>query len=258
MEIDMKRYRWLVIQILCIVGIWGSLFLYNQTAIQSIWQQETISIVQKSFETFLQLMGISSQHNSTETEIHSDEVVYNTSESPIILEETILSLENYQVASEAAMQFNDHIDLTLLNEYFTNLVNNSRSMMQFQPLVTGNHLHEGVSLRVNELSQYHYFASTTLNGESFRTAYELVNVEQRLAENLYELYISTTDIHLKTWQDMAILAEFLFEQLDSTNQSELYENFTSQYLAVRAAPSDFRIETTPYVRLVVVLAMDTQ
>ncbi|MGX7076421.1 hypothetical protein [Globicatella sanguinis] len=84
------------------------------------------------------------------------------------------------------------------------------------------------------------------------------HASSRLGENLYELYIAADDIHLSTWLKPEIFADYLYRAFETSTHAELYQNFNSQYIKVVASPTDFRVDDTAYVRLVVVLVMDTQ
>lgn len=178
---------------------------------------------------------------------------------PRQMQSEIVELDNYQYAIERANVFNSNVDLTGLNQAFTELINNQRINSDWNPIEVGYHLQDGTNQRALELSENHYLSPMTLSGEDFRTLFDNIpNGQYRLGENLYELYISANDIHLDTWSNPDILANYLFEVFEHSSLSDLYQNYQSQYLSVHANASDYSIDSASYVRLVVVLVLDTQ
>ena len=110
-----------------------------------------------------------------------------------------------------------------------------------------------------ELGAYNYLSSSTVEGSAFYNFFpEISEPQYRLGENLYELYIASDDIHLETWENSEILADYLYGVFRDSLEAELYQNYHGAYVWVHAEPTDYQIENASYVRLVVVLLLDTQ
>lgn len=177
---------------------------------------------------------------------------------PALIDEQVKSLPNYRLAAEFADEFNETIDILKLNTLFVQEMNENYS--HASSVVLGEHLSSGTKLRAQELAHYHYLGPDTVTGESFRTFFpQLTDHHYRLGENLYELYIAASDIHLKTWsENPAVFSEYLVGVFSQSIDESLYNTYNSQYLFVYAEPTDYQIDNTAYVRLVVVLTLDTQ
>lgn len=177
---------------------------------------------------------------------------------PTLIDEQVQGLKNYQVALEYADLFNQTLNIEQLNKVFINEMNEEYSGAS--TVLLGDHLKIGTQLRAQELAQYHYLGPDTVSGESFRSFFsELPDNQYRLGENLYELYIAASDIHLKTWsENPTVFSDYLVEVFSQSIDKSLYSTYGSQYLFVYAEPTDYQIDTTSYVRLVAVLILDTQ
>lgn len=174
-----------------------------------------------------------------------------SSSTPTILDAEITQSANYQYAAQIAQDFNQKLSMTSLNEAYISLINkNINPQIQIGP-----YLGEGTRERVKLLSDYNYFSSQTIDGKDFRTLYPNIPDNQyRIGENVYELFISADDIHLKTWQNGQILAKYLFSQFKQYDNLDEYQH---QYLSVYVSPSDYKVEELPYVRMVAVVTYDT-
>lgn len=167
-------------------------------------------------------------------------------------------LANYQHAVERANQFNQNFSAEELNERFNQRVNDDRQELGTGQVEVGNHLIAGTQSRAQELSQFHYLGSETVNGDSFYSLFPgIMEGPYRLGENLYELYIAADDIHLETWQNPTILADYLYDVFKDSMSGEPYQQYQSQYVWVQAGPTDYNIDSASYVRVVVVLTLDT-
>ncbi|MHA3224956.1 hypothetical protein ACV7JQ_03140 [Globicatella sulfidifaciens] len=246
------------IKLLFIIFVWGFLFWNNRQAIHDIVSQTNRSAVDKGMQITRQILG-ANQHDisnqSTGRKIGTENA---TSKSPRTLDEAVLTSVNYLHAQEVAQQFNQQLDIDSLNEQFTILINQTRAANNWALLSVGYHLAAGVDQRINQLADYHYLGSQTIDNQDFRSLFEIEDASSRLGENLYELYIAADDIHLSTWLKPEIFAEYLHRAFETSAHAELYQNFNSQYIKIVASPTDFRVDDIAYVRLVVALVMDTQ
>lgn len=178
--------------------------------------------------------------------------------TPQQVSDEVALLENYQHATERASQFNQNFPAEGLNEAFNQRVNEYRQETGAEQVEIGNHLAEGTQMRARQLSQYHYLGSETVEGDTIYSLFpNVTDGPYRLGENLYELYIAADDIHLETWQNPTILADYLYDVFKDSVNSELYQQYQKQYLWVQAGPTDYNIDSAAYVRLVVVLMLDT-
>ncbi|UUX34303.1 hypothetical protein [Fundicoccus culcitae] len=237
-------------------------FLFTYVSHQSFIDTTLADNSLTSYESFAKIMQEVLGFQQRTEPVIPNQVVSNSEidhSSPREIDETILSLPNYTLATEKAETFNANLDLVGLNEAFTNKINEQRSQLSWNLMEVGNHLAQGTNQRAFDLSHYHYLSPYTTNGDDFRSLFpEIENNQYRLGENLYELYISSSDIHLDTWSNPQILANYLVEVFEQSSTSELYQNYQSQYISIHAEASDFNIENASYVRLVVVLILDTQ
>lgn len=166
----------------------------------------------------------------------------------------ILDHPNYKIASQKAEIFNQNINLDSLNEYFQ-----SETPLHQQKKI-GNYLAEGSKERATELAEHHYLGSNTVDGKSFREHFPAIPESQfRLGESLYELYIAANDIHIQTWlSHPEVLADHLAKTFSQSMNNQDFSGYKSQYLAVHASPTDYQIDQTPYIRIVVVLTLDAK
>lgn len=177
---------------------------------------------------------------------------------PQLISEEIKSLANYQIAAERANQFNQQFDGEALNYLLNERINTYRSDINASTMGVGHHLQEGTWNRTEELSLYHYLGSSTIEGTAFYSLFpEIPEPQYRLGENLYELYIAADDIHLETWSNPDILADYVYSIFQDSLESDHYQTYQSAYAWVQAEASDYNVSETAYVRLVVVLILDT-
>lgn len=247
-----------LIKLLFIIFVWGFLFWNNRQPIHEIVSQTDRSAVDKGLQITRQILGANQQEISNQSTGKKIGTENATSKSPRTLDEAVLTSVNYLHAQEVAQQFNQQLDIDKLNEHFTTLINQTRTANNWSILSVGYHLATGVDQRINELADYHYLGAQTIDDQDFRSLFEMEHASSRLGENLYELYIAADDIHLSTWLKPEIFADYLYRAFETSTHAELYQNFNSQYIKVVASPTDFRVDDTAYVRLVVVLVMDTQ
>lgn len=233
-------------------------YLSNQSFIDATLADDSLTNYESFTMIIQEVLGF---QNRSEPVIQTQVTVDHSlnQQTPREIDASFENLDNYLYAQERAETFNANLDLEALNDIFTSKINEHRVQLNWEPMGVANHLASGIEQRVQELSDHHYLSPTTLAGEDFRSLFtDIENNQYRLGENLYELYISANDIHLDTWSNPEILANYLVEVFEQSSTSELYQNYLSQYITIQAAASDFNIETASYVRLVVVLVLDTQ
>lgn len=254
----MKRNTILLIKILIIFGVWCSLFIFHSRIINDILLDSSQTPLEKTGYIIRQLLGIEYQKRENMTSILPVREDYVTSDTPKNIESHIQNNINYQYAMKIAEEFNKNLDIEELNQSFIDLLNEQRQYLEWEPLYMGSHLVHGTRSRVIELSMHHYLDVKTLDGDDFRSLFAIDDASYRLGENLYELYMSANDIHLSTWQNPEILAQYLMDVLKNSILDEHYQSFASAYIQIRANASDYQVEYQPYVRLVAVLVLDTQ
>lgn len=166
----------------------------------------------------------------------------------------ILEYPNYKLARQKAELFNQQVDLDALNHYFQ-----TAPPLHLQKQI-GQHLAKGSRARATELAEHHYLGSNTVDGKSFRSHFtEIPESQFRLGESLYELYIAANDIHIQTWlSHPEVLADHLVKTFSQSMNNQDFAGYRSQYIAVHASPTDYQIDQTSYVRIVVVLTLDAQ
>lgn len=241
-----------------ILGVLLLAYRTNQSFIQTTLSDNALSFQESLTLILKEVIGIS---NSTKTESLELGTISNFAEpgnmTPYEVDEQIRNSENYLIAQDKAEAFNQSIDLYALNEAFLHKTNYMRSHLVWEPLLIGYQLEEGVNKRVKELAENQYLSSYTFEGLDFRAHFDHISDPQyRLGENLYELFISAGDVHLTTWQNPKILADYLFDVFKEAISLNNYDVYRSQYIAIRAEPTDYNINESPYIRLVVSLVSD--
>lgn len=235
-------------------------YVQNYSFIQATLSDESIGL-QESFTSIMkEVMGLpnASQINQLNSNYISEHAEPGNT-IPYEINDQIKYTENFSIAQDKAEEFNQALDMYALNDAFMRKVNYMRANMDWEPLTVGYHLEDGVNARVKELTQNQYLSSLTTQGQDFRAHFfEITDPQYRLGENLYELYISAGDIHLTTWQNPKILADYLYDTFQEAISHSNYDVYSSQYIAIRAEATDYNIDESPYIRLVVSLVSDTQ
>lgn len=230
-----------------------SSFIQTTIADDSLDFQESFTSIMK------EVMGLPSRNqNLTQNTDYISEYAEPGNSTPYDIQDEVLYSDNYKKAQAEADEFNQALDIYALNDAFVRKVNFMRSSMGWEAISVGYHLEEGVEQRVSELAENQYLSSLTSDGQDFRSHFANISDPQyRLGENLYELYISAGDIHLSTWQNPKILADYLYDAFDDALSNANYDVYQSQYISIRAEATDYNIDEAPYVRLVVSLVSDT-
>lgn len=244
------------LKLVVVVLVWGFFYWVNAVAIQEVTSNPNLSIYEKSASVAKIMLGLPA--GPIENNKQVEETNYATSATPITLSDQEMQSENYLRSLEAAQFFNQAFDSQVLNQAFTNQINQARSDKGWESLMVGSHLQSGAYQRAQQLSDYHYLGHDTLDGQAFWSLYPLENASYRLGENLYEVYISVDDIRLTTWQNTDIFAQYLAGAFQSVTQTDTYQAFYSQNVQVIASATDYAPNGQAYVRLVAVLVMDTE
>lgn len=247
-------FYWKLVTIIMISGI---TLIYHRHYIIATWQNSSYTPLHATTLIAKHIIGLPEQ---THVQLsHPTANTIQSSEVPRALDTRVMQSEQYIQAQNVATQFNQQIDLAYLNQLLTQKMNTQRLNNGWQAIVTGDHLQNGAHHRVTELSEYYYLNSTTVEGDDFRVRFpNIENAQYRIGENLLEVYLAGTDIHLTTWHDENILADYLVDALNELVTQTQFENYASQYIAIKAAASDYILNNTAYVRLVVVVEMDIQ
>lgn len=256
-ESEMKKLQSFSIKIVIILLFWGTLYWINREAVQVVMEQSQLSASQRSVAIARILLGGGGIPN-LETNPTSIGTTQSQFKEPRELNQAVFGHPNYQKAYQVASQFNQQLDVGALNQHFTNIINQKRSQVNWESIYVGEHLADGVLERAKQLSEYYYMGTQVVSGGDFRSLFAIAGAEHRLGENLYELYISAGDIHLSTWENPEILANYLFKAFEASIMSEPYRDFSSEYISIQASATDYYVDTNAYVRLVVVLVMDTE
>lgn len=90
----------------------------------------------------------------------------------------------------------------------------------------------------------------TIDRSTLIDDYGLTGRVFHMGEQIYELFIHTGDIHLKTWQNPDIFATYLIDAMQLTQSIEAGQLDTQVYVTVRAYPTIRNGED--YIRLLVV------
>lgn len=235
-------------------------YFKHQNFIEATLMDETLNM-NESFTLIMKEMinlpkDAENEQNITES---ISEYAGPGNQQPYQINEDILYDDRYATAEQSANEFNASLNSLALNDAFIKQVNHMRGTKGWEPIIIGHHLEEGGRYRVEEMGQYHYLSNLTVEGTDFRSHFPAIDdAEYRLGENLYELYISAGDVHLTTWANPKILADYLFDVYADAISLSNYDIYQSQYISIYAEPTDYNIDEVPYVRLVVSLVMDTE
>lgn len=243
---------YLKLSAILIVLVW--VYIQNASFIRATFEREDLSTGQAMTVVMQHLLDVQPSQRQSQHNVEPAQ----TSSVPRTLNESIFNYPAYQEAKSAAETFNQQVDAEALNTAFLDKVNAQRTNHGTSTVQYGAHLLAGVQERAQQLGQYHYFGNETVDGMSFRTLFPTIDSpEYRLSEQLYEVYISARDIHLQTWENEAILADYILKAFDGETSAMTQATYGSQALAIYAEASDYRVEEMPYVRLVVVLVTDS-
>ncbi|MBG9981017.1 hypothetical protein HZY91_06895 [Facklamia sp. DSM 111018] len=245
-------------KLIVIILVFGFAYYWRGPFIIETIQDDSLTYGQQGRMIFRSLLGMYPSQTSPVLPNLSSKIVGHPGNSqPVVIDEEIKSLEAYQHAEEKASFFNKSIDIDQLNQaYLEQLAQSSQGKKNIE---VGYHLKDGNLSRAKELGEYHYLGPMTVDGESFRTQFPLIeNSDYRLGENLYELFIAADDIHLKTWgEHPEVFAHYLIDAFQDSLDQEAYQNYQSQFISAYAQATDYQIDDAPYVRMVVVLNLDT-
>ena len=243
-----------------IIVIGGSL-IFHRGQLQATWANPALTVQERlglSLQTMMGLTTDSSRPGPTQEAGTGTYYSQPGNMAPVQLPAELLGQVNIERSAAIAATMNQGLDQQQLNKAFLALVNDRRTAQAWEPLYLGDHLAPGSQVRAEELATNHYLSSLRPDGCNFRTAHPLEGTDQRLGENLYELFISADDIHLTTWRDHpGLLAEYLIDCFETTTTDPLFAQYGSQYLQVSFHVTDFQADTSPYVRMVTVLTFDT-
>lgn len=227
------------------------LYGYNRTEITATWHNSSLNLTDKLLYTMGHLVGGTFQQETEEVPSQREDVIFDTGSQPQQLSPEVYQLPNYDKSQQYVMAFNASFDNALFNQSFIQLLNEKRQY----PVTYGDQLQQGATMRVTELSDYHYFRTTTLSGESFAEHYDVTPyATYQLSEHLYETYIATHDVQANTWLSHSdIFAKYVMANIDA----ERWDDVPNMQVAldVRANVSSQHLEKNPYVRLVVVIAI---
>lgn len=235
-------------------------YYHNHNFIQATLNDESLS-ANESFNLIVrEVMKLPNNvENDEGISEYISEYAQPGNQVPYQIHEEILLDDNYAIAKQSADQFNAALDNRALNDAFLRQMNHMRGTKGWEQIQFGEHLEEGVLRRVEEMGEYHYLSSITADGADFRAHFPSISdAEYRLGENLYELYISAGDVHLTTWENEKILADYLFDVYADAVSLSNYDIYQSQYVSIYASPTDYSVDEVPYVRLVVSLVLDTE
>lgn len=247
-------------KVMFIVLVLGGGYLSNRPLIDTTIANENLSAIE-SVNIILQgVMGIQGNIKpDPPITTQVDEVSFPGNITPQLITADVKNLSNYQLAQQRAERFNQSFDEDQVNDLFNQTINEFRMQYGSAATSVATHLSAGSRARAVELGAYNYLSSSTVEGTAFYSFFpEISEPQYRLGENLYELYIASDDIHLETWENSEILADYLYGVFRDSLETELYQNYHGTYVWVHAEPTDYHIENASYVRLVVVLLLDTQ
>ncbi|MCW6652918.1 hypothetical protein NHG24_04045 [Aerococcaceae bacterium NML210727] len=242
------------VKLSAIIVVFAWVYIQHAPFISATFQREDLSAFQAVTVVVQHLLNVQPNQRQSQQEA----IPAQTAQTPRTLDEQVTQYPAYHKATEVAQRFNQQVDPGQLNQLFLAKVNQVRSTQGLPSVQYGEHLLGGVQERTKQLGMYHYFGNDTVDGMGFRTLFPMIDsAEYRLSEQLYEVYISATDIHLQTWENEDILAEYLLKAFGGDSSSLVQADYISQALYIYAEASDYRVETMPYVRLVVALVTDT-
>lgn len=238
----------------------GSTYLLNRPLIDATFANETLSTIESMNVILQNVLGM---QESTDFELPIsttfEMVSYPGNTQPQLIPEEVKTHPNFLLAKEHSEKFNQYFNPEEVNAFLVERINEFRLAYGSANSSVVAYLAEGARIRALDLGAYHYLSSSTVDGLSFYSLFPEINEPQyRLGENLYELYIAADDIHLQTWENSEILANYLYSVFQDSLETELYQNYQGIYTWVHAEPSDYQMNDASYVRLVVVLILDTQ
>lgn len=247
-------------KLMFILFVLGGTYQFNRPLIDATLADENLSTIESVNIILQSVLGMQgSDELEPPTGTSSERVSFPGNTQPQLISEDMKSHPNYQLAQEKAERFNHHFDAETVNNFLSDKINDFRLDYGSLNSSVASYLAEGTKQRALELGTYHYLSSKTVDGLSFYSLFpEISEPEYRLGENLYELYIAADDIHLETWENSDILANYLYSVFQDSLETDLYQNYQGIYAWVHAEPSDYQIDNASYVRLVVVLLLDTQ
>lgn len=243
-----------------ILLILGVTYLYNRPLIDATFADENLSTIESVNVILQSVLGMQGNIDLDQpTGTSSEMISFPGNTQPQRISDEVKAHPNYQLAIERAQRFNQNFNAEEVNDFLTNKINEFRMEYGSTNSSVASYLADGSRARALELGTYHYLSSSTVDGFSFYSLFpEIIEPQYRLGENLYELYIAAEDIHLETWENSEILADYIYGVFQESLETELYQNYHGIYAWVHAEPSDYQMENASYVRLVVVLLLDTQ
>lgn len=235
-------------------------YIKNQAFIQATMSNESMNFNDSVTSILKEVMNLPQESEPTELDPSLISIYSEPgNQTPYLIEDEVTSSPNFKTAQEISDKFNESLDEYALNDAFLKQVNHMRVSKGWDAIEIGRYLEAGVEARAQELGQYHYISSLSAEGLDFRSQFPSIESAQyRLGENLYELYISAGDIHISTWQNTTIFADYLFDVFQEEISLSNYDVYKSQYISVHAEPTDYNVNESPYIRLVVTLVMDAQ
>ncbi|MCR8969242.1 hypothetical protein [Facklamia sp. 7083-14-GEN3] len=243
-------------KILFIVLGFGTAYYCHEEVIDQVLSQEGLSTFQRLSKISKELIGIEKLPDEESPDIINQIQSYPGNKQPIQYPPAIVEHPRFIKSQQKADLFNDQLDISELNRSFVEEVN--RAYFTQRTVFPAPYLSNGNLLRLEELNDYAYLDSKTIDGVNFRERfYGIEDNQYRIGENLYEVFISSDDIHLDTWsKDEAVFAQYLAEAF--FEQTEDFYDMKRVYLSAKASATDFRLDDSSYVRIVVVLNFDTQ
>lgn len=234
----------------------GSVFYFHHQSIKQVLSNPDLSYKQRVMQLSRTIMGLSIDQETSIEPVPYQELTFPGNKTPITDTDVFLSHSQMQAGQVKADSFNQDLDLEKLNQAFTKRLQEIGT----HDLQVGQHLRTGNLMRLNQLSRYAYLDGKTPEGQDFRTCFSQIEVpEYRLGENLYEVFIAADDIHLQTWaENEEVFADYLTKVFLSSDELSDQTHFSSLYVSAKAAVSDYQMASSTYIRLVVVLTLDTQ
>ncbi|MGF3067238.1 hypothetical protein ACQV2S_05810 [Facklamia sp. P13064] len=238
-----------------ILGL-STIYHFHEEMIDQALSQEGLSTYQRLSKISEELIGIEKVPDEDSPDIINQIQSYPGNKQPIQYPQAVLAHPRFIKGQQMADSFNKQLDISQLNRSFIEAIN--RVYLPQQTVYLAPYLSNGNLLRLDELDNYVYLDSKTTEGLNFRERfYEIENNQYRIGENLYEVFISSDDIHLDTWsKDEAVFAQYLAKAF--FEQNEDFSDMRSVFISAKASASDFRLDDSSYVRIVVVLNFDTQ
>ncbi|WP_124058105.1 hypothetical protein [Vaginisenegalia massiliensis] len=256
-KIPLKTYIKLGIMILTAFY----LGIRDHEALSQIWQyHEADTVIKLRYSAYL-LFGEEDQiqwPDSLSQQLRLEKP-YSFTE-PHLFDKNIQQDDILRKSVKLAQDLNHQLDQEQIQGAFLTAMNQDRSKQSWQSILPADYLSQGVSKRIEELSDYQYLNQQTVAGGVFTDLFsDLPQAQARLGENLYEQFLPISDVHLKTWQSHPdLLGYYLYGLLKDTLRNTDYQSFVSAHLQVRFSPTTFYYQERAYVRLVAVLVLDNQ